>query len=288
MATQTTTETTAKLERPAGKTADINLSADLSKFTLPSNTEEYENAVAIIKSKLEKLSACNALFSVNLGTNQQELVIDSRGDTAAKLVADSAAARPESLDCKLTIRPVMVQRFADGVMDARYGMSYAHILVNGPTRVGLKFLDAIGPFNPTHPKLDRTRLDSLPQPTEDVARVKRDLADWGYGLYKNALSPEEVESLSRRLGDQARGEKEAGVAYFDGGESRPNQRVWNLPNKGHEFLDLLEENKTIEKFVPDFLGDDAIIFSYTANIAKPGNVAMHLHTDQITVSDALH
>ena len=48
-------------------------------------------------------------------------------------------------------------------------------------------------------------------------------------------------------------------------------------------MDLLETNKTIDAFVPDFLGDDAILFSYTANIARPGNTPMHMHTDQITI-----
>ena len=50
-----------------------------------------------------------------------------------------------------------------------------------------------------------------------------------------------------------------------------------------QFIDLLETNKAIGDFVPDFLGDDAILFSYTANIARPGNTPMHLHTDQITI-----
>jgi ectoine hydroxylase-related dioxygenase (phytanoyl-CoA dioxygenase family) len=59
--------------------------------------------------------------------------------------------------------------------------------------------------------------------------------------------------------------------------------VWCLPNKGQEFIDLLEHNRTIDDFVPDFLGDDAILFSYTANIARPGNTPMHMHTDQITI-----
>lgn len=84
--------------------------------------------------------------------------------------------------------------------------------------------------------------------------------------------------------DQAKGEADAGVGFFDGGEKKPNQRIWCLPNKGQEFIDLLDTNKTIQDFVPDFLGDDAILFSYTANIARPGNTPMHMHTDQITVS----
>lgn len=70
--------------------------------------------------------------------------------------------------------------------------------------------------------------------------------------------------------EQAKGEADAGIGFFDGGEKKPNQRVWCFPNKGQEFIELLN-NKTIDDFVPEFLGDDAILFSYTANIARPGN-----------------
>jgi hypothetical protein len=77
------------------------------------------------------------------------------------------------------------------------------------------------------------------------------------------------------------------VGSFDGGETKPNQRLWCLHNKGQEFIDLLDFNKVIKELVPENLGDDAILFSYTANIAKPGNTPMYLHTDQISVSQFL-
>jgi ectoine hydroxylase-related dioxygenase (phytanoyl-CoA dioxygenase family) len=46
---------------------------------------------------------------------------------------------------------------------------------------------------------------------------------------------------------------------------------------------LLDTSAAIDNFVPDFLGDDAILFSYTANIARFGNTPMYMHTDQITI-----
>jgi hypothetical protein len=200
---------------------------------------------------------------------------------------DKDVADEEALDAAVRIKPVMIQRFVDGLMEARYALNYGHVHVDGPTRVGTKFVDALTPFGAVHPKLDRSKLDRLPKPTEDIEQVKRDLKEWGYGLVKNALTPDELQKLTKRLMDQAKGEVDAGVGFFDGGEAQPNQRVWNLPNKGEEFLDLLDTNKVIKDYVPEFLGEDAILFSYTANIARPGNTPMHLHTDQITVGNSL-
>lgn len=99
---------------------------------------------------------------------------------------------------------------------------------------------------------------------------------------KNALSPEEVKKLSSALKQQAAGETKAGVANTDGGPKAPNQRIWTLINKGQEFVDLLE-HPLIEEMVPEILGEQAIINSYTANIARPGNVPMQLHTDQVAI-----
>jgi hypothetical protein len=55
-----------------------------------------------------------------------------------------------------------------------------------------------------------------------------------------------------------------------------------LINKGQEFLDLLE-HPLIDEMVPEFLGEHALIHSFSANIAWPGNDAMMLLTDQIAI-----
>lgn len=60
-----------------------------------------------------------------------------------------------------------------------------------------------------------------------------------------------MAALRERLLDQAKGESDAGIGYFDGGEKKVNQSVWCLPNKGQEFIDLLEKNKRIDDEVPD-------------------------------------
>jgi ectoine hydroxylase-related dioxygenase (phytanoyl-CoA dioxygenase family) len=122
----------------------------------------------------------------------------------------------------------------------------------------------------------------LPKPTSDWEAAKADLARFGYCLVRDALSPDKVARLRRRLVDQAAGEAAAGLASFDGGPGGPNQRVWALINKGEEFEALLDE-PLIDAFAPDLLGEHFIIFSYSANIAGPGGQPQILHYDQISV-----
>ena len=92
---------------------------------------------------------------------------------------------------------------------------------------------------------------------------------------KDALSPQQLEIVKKAVFEQAEGEVKAGVADFEG----PNQRVWNLINKGDEFIDLLND-PLIDEFVPWYLADDAILGSFSCNIAKPGSKAQFLHRDQ--------
>lgn len=81
-------------------------------------------------------------------------------------------------------------------------------------------------------------------------------------MLKNALSPEQVAILKKASQEQAAAERKAGIATFDGGPTKPNQRVWNLFNKGEEFLDLMD-HPLIDEVVPWYLGsDDPLLWSY--------------------------
>lgn len=283
MATQTVTTTEKGKLTVQGKVADLNHHIKIERFSQDVSTEDYDRAVELISTKLDKMALVAAKLTLTVAPNHSALLIDATRvpATLAKLAGDV----PNDIDGEVYITAVMIKRFVDGIMDARYALNWGHIFMrSGPTRIGVKLVDALTPFGAEHPKLDRLDLGTLPQPTEDVAQVKRDLDVWGYGFVKNALAPDEVKALKKRLMDQAQGEADAGIGFFDGGEKKPNQRVWCLPNKGREFIYLLEHNKTIDAMVPDFLGDDAILFSYTANIARPGNTPMHMHTDQITIN----
>jgi hypothetical protein len=53
----------------------------------------------------------------------------------------------------------------------------------------------------------------------------------------------------------------------------------NLPNKGDEFLDMLN-HPIIESFVPWFLGEGFLIYNMSANIALDGECGIHMHRDQ--------
>lgn len=101
----------------------------------------------------------------------------------------------------------------------------------------------------------------LPQPTEDIDQVKRDIVEFGYGLFKNALTLEQNAILKRAVQEQAAGENQEGVGKEDGGGA--NQRIWTLVNKGGEFLDFLN-HPLIDALVPWFLGEHALIHSYSA------------------------
>ena len=132
---------------------------------------------------------------------------------------------------------------------------------------------------------------NFPQATKSIAKAKLDLKEWGYCLLKDAIPTDLNDELSRRLVEQANAEKKQKLAYEDGSKEKKwgefdntkkggiNQRVWMLPNKGRIFLDVLDMHN-YTNCVEAVLGNKFILSSYNANIAKPGGIAMDLHTDQ--------
>jgi hypothetical protein len=183
----------------------------------------------------------------------------------------------------MKITPHYIKQFAQGKMDPRYGLFKFHRQnpPQGDISVAIKFCDLLGPVNPTHPNLV-WKDTKLPEPTTDLEQVRRDIEKFGYGFVKDALEPRQLGILQEALRQQAEGEVAAGLSKHDGGPNAPNQRIWTLVNKGQEFLDLLD-HPLIDEIVPEFLGDHALIHSFTANIARPGNDPMMLHTDQIAI-----
>ena len=119
----------------------------------------------------------------------------------------------------------------------------------------------------------------LAEPTTDLNRARQDLDERGYCVMPGVLSRAEIAVLKARLAEQAAGERARGVAFHDGGPSRPNQRVWMLVNKGRVFRDLML-HPIIEALMGHLLGPDFLLSSFTANIAHPGGEPMVLHTDQ--------
>jgi ectoine hydroxylase-related dioxygenase (phytanoyl-CoA dioxygenase family) len=191
---------------------------------------------------------------------------------------DISQRRPDAgVDASLTLSADNLVRLIDGQLDPRSGLLFGQIKVAGEAPAAMRFSDAVSGVERRPFTFDAA---ALPKPTTDWSRANADLDRFGYCLVKDALTPEKTAALRQRLRNQADGEKAAGVATFDSGG--PNQRVWALPNKGQEFIDLLDE-PLIDAFVPDRLGDHYIVFSYSANIAGPGGTPQILHYDQISV-----
>jgi ectoine hydroxylase-related dioxygenase (phytanoyl-CoA dioxygenase family) len=119
----------------------------------------------------------------------------------------------------------------------------------------------------------------LSEPTTDLNQARRDLDEHGYCVVPNVLTKDEIAALKARLVEQAAGERARGVAFHDGGPSKPNQRVWMLLNKGRVFRDLML-HPMVDALMGHLLGPDFLVSSFTANIAHPGGEPMVLHTDQ--------
>lgn len=142
----------------------------------------------------------------------------------------------------------------------------------------------------------------LPKATSDMQQAKSDILEHGYCFIANALDPDVVAAALERLKEQAAAELDEGAAFEDGGpkqqwgaftdgKGRPkqkaytataggvNQRVWMLVNKGRIFRQILF-TESVRAVVDHVLGEEYLLSSYSANIAKPGGVAMNLHTDQ--------
>ncbi len=109
--------------------------------------------------------------------------------------------------------------------------------------------------------------------------------------------------MKTRLKEQAIAEKQRGLAFEDGGAKQNwgdfrnkngqvraraftqsaggvNQRVWMLINKGKVFRDMLS-HPGVRNIADHALGNDYLLSSHSANIAKPGGVAMRLHTEPV-------
>ncbi len=114
-------------------------------------------------------------------------------------------------------------------------------------------------------------------PTSDLGRAKADLAEMGYCLLENALSPEKVRAIRSRIVELAEAEEADGTDYiYEGGA---NQRVWTLLNKGDEFADLALD-PAVTDLMNHLLGFGFLLSNIDANIAGPGGKPMFLHADQ--------
>ncbi|KUI70459.1 hypothetical protein VM1G_06003 [Cytospora mali] len=268
---------------PPGKTLTPGLEFSGQSYTslAMKNEASIARAHEIIKEKLPVLGQVNGLISLTFG-DRAPVFLDARSPGPAKLL-ETCSDEP---DTKINMKAEYIVQFYEGKLEPRYGLfkdAFFHeaAMPKGNVPLAIKFADLITPNPPTPPKPAST-FTRLPKPTEDIEQVKRDIKEFGYGLVKNALTPEQVAIMKKAVQEQAAGENAAGIGQPDGGPHGPNQRIWTLINKGDEFLDLLN-HPLIDEIVPWYLGEHALIHSYSANIARPGNVPMQLHTDQVAI-----
>lgn len=190
-----------------------------------------------------------------------------------QIVSTAQGATPVAT---VRVHPRVLRRLVEGQLEPRAGLIFGHYSVEGTVSAAMQLFDRLAGVAR---KQANHQASELPRPTTDIARAKADLHRYGYCLVANALSPDFVARLRTRVREQADAEAAAGVGVFDGGPGNPNQRIWNLINKGSEFVELLDA-KVVDQFVPDLLGDHFIISSYSANIAGPGGQPQILHCDQ--------
>jgi hypothetical protein len=147
----------------------------------------------------------------------------------------------------------------------------------------------------------------LPPFAEDKETVLVHLEEFGFARIPNALDADELIGAKQRLEEQATAEQRIGHATLDGWDQKtilehapdrfaelppgPNQRVWNLINKGEIFRKIIMKDytldlvKTLLSDLPD-RGDEILLSSFTANIANPGGADMQIHSDQGFAPDA--
>ncbi|KAI9163199.1 Dioxygenase af480 [Paramyrothecium foliicola] len=235
-----------------------------------------------IQRRLQDFSGLNSVIELNLGDGSQyktpPIYIESTPSGAEVLDTAPNGLTPGVV---VTIMPEYILDVIEGRMHAVHAFGKR---AQPPCRGG--FPMCFAPGGRPGPVVNAEELDrkALPKPTEDVEQIKYDLRKWGYAMVKDALSLEQVEILRTAVEEQAAGERIAGVAHMDGAHvqagDQPNQRVWSLPNKGDEFLDLLN-HPLIDAIMPWFLGNAFKLHSMGANIAQPAQSGIYMHRDQM-------
>jgi ectoine hydroxylase-related dioxygenase (phytanoyl-CoA dioxygenase family) len=237
------------------------------------SNSNVERATDKVRAASHSLKAFDGLVKISFAdADESHIFVDC---ASGRVTTDDPGAPPR---VAITLNSPDLVRLADRTLDPRTMFGFKRTFkVEGSIPDAMHFLDALQGAKRSQPEFDP---ELLPKATDDLARAKADYEQFGYCLLKDAIAPEQVASLRQRLVEQAAGEREAGVATRDGGAHAPNQRVWYLPNKGQEFIDLLD-NPVIDAFCPEVLGDHYILASYSANIAGKDGDPMYLHYDQV-------
>jgi ectoine hydroxylase-related dioxygenase (phytanoyl-CoA dioxygenase family) len=254
-----------------------------------------------IEARIERIPKRAELIRIDLGEHATILVDLAAGTVSAE------ASQQVIPTTTLSTSPRFMARVMNGAKEPRGALLLGWIRCTGGVEGGMRLCDELA--GRRFSRQDHFTDLPLPAPTTDRELARNQLRDFGYCIVADALSPEELARLRKRLDDQAAAEHASGLEYLEGGRGAskdrrgyrgddesvdeasakaiaPNQRVWLLHNKGDAFLDLLE-NPLISEFIPDYLDEDhPQVSQFSSNIVGPGGEAQFLHQDQHAMQPA--
>jgi len=127
----------------------------------------------------------------------------------------------------------------------------------------------------------------LPQPTRDMAQVRKDLDRAGYGILLDVLTVDEARAARQILVDEIAREEaidKSRVSKFFTDPDDKNRRLSRLPNRHQMFRDFLEHPFVLEltKYIlgPTLLNESYLVHSYGANVTRPGSSQQFIHLDR--------
>jgi len=124
----------------------------------------------------------------------------------------------------------------------------------------------------------------FPNPTTDLAQVKADIDEFGYGIVKDALNQQEVDTLSAVISAEIEKEEKAGnlkESYTD--RDNTNRRVNVLMDRHKCFLNLVDHPLAMEMaswfLGTSYLNESFLLHGLSANVTYPGCKDMGVHGD---------
>jgi ectoine hydroxylase-related dioxygenase (phytanoyl-CoA dioxygenase family) len=124
----------------------------------------------------------------------------------------------------------------------------------------------------------------FPVATPDWEQVKADLREFGYGIAKGVLSPEEVRTMRAILTREIEKDEQAGKikeSYTD--RDAVNRRLSVLSDRHPVFRDLAEHPFALEMAAeilgPSYLNETFLLHGLSANVTRPGSSDMGIHGD---------
>lgn len=120
---------------------------------------------------------------------------------------------------------------------------------------------------------------TLPAPTRDPDRLRRDFDQFGYGVIEGALDGETLATIHTRLFEQAAAERSFYRQQNPANPVAGAQWVNMLLNKGAVFFELIRHPLAMS-MMEHALGSDYLISCVDSQIQHPGTDIMPMHTDQ--------